>query len=92
MPAAHALIYLDPNSIVGAFSGNLWAYGQTQSSFHERRPELLVLRLLASREMYGYEIVKAVRVVTEEAIALGEGVIYPALHARREERRAEIHA
>ena len=31
-------------------------------------PELLVLRLLASREMYGYEIVKAVRVVTEEAI------------------------
>ena len=30
--------------------------------------------------MYGYELVKAVRVVTGEAISLGEGVIYPVLH------------
>jgi len=44
-------------------------------------PELLVLRLLAHKEMYGYELVKAVRLVTEEAIVLGEGVIYPALHS-----------
>ena len=44
-------------------------------------PELLVLRLLARQEMYGYELVKAVRVMTGEAIALGEGVVYPALHA-----------
>ena len=43
-------------------------------------PELLVLRLLTNREMYGYEIVKAVRLVTAEAIGLGEGVIYPVLH------------
>jgi PadR family transcriptional regulator PadR len=43
-------------------------------------PELLVLRLLTSRELYGYEIVKAVRLVTSEAIGLGEGVIYPVLH------------
>jgi len=43
-------------------------------------PELLVLRLLAQREMYGYELVKAVRLVTGEAIVLGEGVIYPVLH------------
>ena len=43
-------------------------------------PELLVLRLLTDREMYGYEIVKAVRLVTAEAIGLGEGVIYPVLH------------
>lgn len=43
-------------------------------------PELLVLRLLARQEMYGYEIVKRVRVVTQEAIKLGEGVIYPVLH------------
>lgn len=44
-------------------------------------PELLVLRLLAGQEMYGYEIVKRIRLVTEEAIKIGEGVIYPALHA-----------
>ena len=43
-------------------------------------PELLVLRLLARQEMYGYEIVRAVRLVTGEAISLGEGVIYPVLH------------
>jgi PadR family transcriptional regulator PadR len=47
-------------------------------------PELLVLRLLTSREMYGYEIVKAVRLVTSEAIGLGEGVIYPVLHSLEE--------
>jgi PadR family transcriptional regulator PadR len=55
--------------------------GKSNPPFMSGVPELLVLRLLASREMYGYEIVKTVRVVTGEAIALGEGVIYPALHA-----------
>lgn len=44
-------------------------------------PELLLLKLLDGREMYGYELVKAVRAATGEAIALGEGVVYPALHA-----------
>lgn len=44
-------------------------------------PELLVLRLLADQEMYGYEIVRKIRLVTEEAIRIGEGVIYPALHS-----------
>ena len=43
-------------------------------------PELLVLRLLAGREMYGYELARAIRESTGEAIALGEGVLYPALH------------
>ncbi len=44
-------------------------------------PELLILRLLAEREMYGYELARAVRAVTREAISLGEGVLYPALHS-----------
>jgi PadR family transcriptional regulator PadR len=44
-------------------------------------PELLVLQLLARREMYGYEIVAAVRHSTGEAISVGEGLIYPLLHA-----------
>jgi PadR family transcriptional regulator PadR len=47
-------------------------------------PELLVLRMLSGREMYGYEIVKAMRLVTGEAIGFGEGVIYPVLHALEE--------
>jgi PadR family transcriptional regulator PadR len=53
----------------------------TNPPFMSGVPELLVLRLLVRREMYGYELVKAVRLVTEEAIVLGEGVIYPALHS-----------
>ena len=44
-------------------------------------PELLVLRLLAEEELYGYEIVRKIRLVTDEAIRIGEGVVYPALHA-----------
>jgi PadR family transcriptional regulator PadR len=44
-------------------------------------PELLLLRLLATREMYGYELARAVRTVTGEAIAIGENVLYPALHS-----------
>jgi len=43
-------------------------------------PELLLLRLLDNREMYGYELVRSIREVTGEAISLGEGVIYPVLH------------
>jgi PadR family transcriptional regulator PadR len=44
-------------------------------------PELLLLRLLSEKEMYGYEIVQAIRERTADMIALGEGVLYPALHA-----------
>jgi PadR family transcriptional regulator PadR len=57
---------------------------QTNPPFMSGVPELLVLRMLAAREMYGYEIVKAVRLVTGEAIGLGEGVIYPVLHGLEE--------
>jgi PadR family transcriptional regulator PadR len=43
-------------------------------------PELLILRLLRYEEMYGYEIVQAIRGRSGEAIAIGEGVVYPVLH------------
>lgn len=54
---------------------------QSNPPFMSGVPELLVLRLLAQREMYGYELVKTIRLVTSEAIRLGEGVIYPVLHS-----------
>lgn len=44
-------------------------------------PELLILRLLEKNEMYGYEIVQAIRSGTGEVVAAGEGVVYPVLHA-----------
>ena len=43
--------------------------------------ELMILRLLQDREMYGYEIVQAIRARTREAVSPGEGVVYPLLHA-----------
>jgi PadR family transcriptional regulator PadR len=54
---------------------------QSNPPFMSGVPELLLLKLLGQREMYGYELVRSVRQVTGDAIALGEGVIYPALHA-----------
>ena len=30
--------------------------------------------------MYGYELVKSIRLVSGDAIKLGEGVVYPVLH------------
>jgi PadR family transcriptional regulator PadR len=47
-------------------------------------PELLILRLLAEREMYGYELVQSIQTATGHAVALGEGVVYPLLHALEE--------
>ncbi len=53
---------------------------QTNPPFMTGVPELLLLRLLEQQEMYGYQLVRSIRQVTDEAISLGEGVIYPALH------------
>ena len=54
---------------------------QTNPPFMTGVPELLLLRILEQQEMYGYQLVRSVKQVTAEAISLGEGVIYPALHA-----------
>jgi PadR family transcriptional regulator PadR len=54
---------------------------KTNAAFMSGVPELLVLRLLMRQEMYGYEIVRGIRLATNEAITLAEGVIYPTLHS-----------
>ena len=60
--------------------------GRNGASLMSGIPELLLLRLLARREMYGYDIARALRVATGEAIQLGESVLYPALHALEQRR------
>ena len=50
-------------------------------SFMNGVPELLILRLLAAREMYGYELVAEIKRATGDVIELGEGCVYPILHA-----------
>lgn len=54
---------------------------RTNPPFMSGVPELLLLQQLSRAEMYGYELVKSIRTATGEAISLGEGVIYPVLHA-----------
>jgi PadR family transcriptional regulator, regulatory protein PadR len=49
----------------------------TNPNFMNGVPELLILRLLAHEEMYGYEIVQAIRSRTDAVVAVGEGVVYP---------------
>lgn len=54
---------------------------ETNPNFMNGVPELLILRLLRQEEMYGYQIVEAIRSGTDAIIAVGEGVVYPVLHA-----------
>jgi PadR family transcriptional regulator PadR len=53
---------------------------ETNPNFMNGVPELLILRLLEEKEMYGYEIVQAIRSRTGEVVSVGEGVVYPVLH------------
>jgi PadR family transcriptional regulator PadR len=53
---------------------------ETNPNFMAGVPELMILRLLQDREMYGYEIVQAIRTQTGDIVSLGEGVVYPVLH------------
>jgi PadR family transcriptional regulator len=59
---------------------------RTNPSFLNGVPELLVLKLLSRREMYGYEIVKAIQAETKETFSFGEGCIYPYLHYLEKEK------
>jgi PadR family transcriptional regulator, regulatory protein PadR len=47
-------------------------------------PELLVLRALSRGEMHGYELARAVRIITDDRISFQEGACYPTLYALEE--------
>ena len=64
---------------------------KTNPSFLNGVPELLVLKLLSRREMYGYEIVKAIQAETREILSFGEGCIYPYLHYLEQEKMVVSH-
>jgi PadR family transcriptional regulator PadR len=49
-------------------------------------PEMLLLKLLARRPMYGYELVQAIRAATDNSLEFGEGCIYPILHRLEAEK------
>lgn len=49
-------------------------------------PELLVLKLLSRKPMYGYELVEAIRSESDDVFEFGEGSIYPVLHRLESEK------
>jgi len=53
---------------------------QTNPDFMNGVPELLILNELRNKEMYGYELARAIRDGTAGMLNFSEGVIYPALH------------
>ena len=42
--------------------------------------DMIILKLLAEKDMYGYEIMKKVKQKTDNVFALREGTLYPLLH------------
>jgi len=59
---------------------------RSNPSFLNGVPELLLLRFLSRREMYGYEIVRTIQSETSEIFSFGEGCIYPYLHYLEKEK------
>lgn len=53
---------------------------KTNPDFLNGVPELLILRMLAEREMHGYLLVQELKRATGEELQFGEGCIYPILH------------
>ncbi len=51
-----------------------------ENDFLNGVPELLILRLLDNKAMYGYELVQAIREDSQGVLTFGEGCIYPILH------------
>jgi PadR family transcriptional regulator PadR len=64
---------------------------ETNPNFMAGVPELMILRLLQRRPMYGYEIVQAIRVETGDVVSLGEGVVYTVLHTLEREGALKSH-
>ena len=51
--------------------------------------EIILLSLLKNNAMYGYEISKTIKNLSEDALIIGEGTLYPALK-RLEEGKREL--
>ena len=53
--------------------------------------QLLILSLLASRDMYGYEMIAELSRRSERVFEMKEGTLYPVLHALEKERYVEAY-
>lgn len=47
---------------------------------------LLILSLISRKDMYGYEIIKELEVLSDQSFQLKEGTLYPILHKLENEK------
>ena len=59
--------------------------GRIEASLLQGTLDLLVLRVLGAGPRHGYDLVKRIQVLSRDALRIGQGSLYPALH-RLEER------
>ena len=52
---------------------------------------LLVLGVLRHNDLYGYQIIKTVEVMSNETFQMNEGTLYPILHALEQEKFLESY-
>ena len=52
---------------------------------------LLVLSAISTEDMYGYDITKKIRMISEDVFNLNEGTLYPILHAMEKEKQVESY-
>ena len=53
---------------------------RTNPDFLNGVPELLILKLLSQKPMYGYELVQNIKLLSSGQLEFGEGCVYPLLH------------
>lgn len=51
----------------------------------------LVLSVLESKDLYGYKIIRELEIRSENAFEMGEGTLYPILHALEKEKCLESY-
>lgn len=52
---------------------------------------LLVLSVISTEDMYGYDITRKIRTISEDVFNLNEGTLYPILHAMEKEKQVESY-
>lgn len=52
---------------------------------------MLVLSVVSKREMYGYQIIKELEVMSDGTFSMNEGTLYPILHAFETEKFLESY-
>jgi len=53
--------------------------------------ELIILKLLSRRDMYGYQLIQEMALLSENAFSMSQGSLYPFLHTLEEKKFIESY-